>query len=257
MASHTYDADDYEVVDDRDPWVETDPWGDYNRSAAGANAPPYPSERRPYVERGQRRSPQAMIGAVGTAFDQPPPSRMIHDIPPVWSGDHPEGQLEPYIKLLTGWLATTRTLNTQQGMTILHYSTGDLKVVINELDVTVLTAEDSGAQVLKHVQAAYSEYLEKKLPAAIERGLFDRDLARRKGESMLQYCTRRNTLFKQLAKEGWEIPDIPKGYILLRDANLPEKARDLIEMWSGGTYEYPQMQVFLKRLELPIPGTFG
>ena len=155
MASQTYDADDYEVVDDRDPWVETDPRGDYNRSAAGANAPPYLSERRPYVERGQRWSPQAMIGAVGTAFDQPPLSRMIHDIPPVWSGDHPEGQLEPYIKLLTGWLATTPTFKTQQGMTVLRYATGDLRTVIDELDIETLTAEDSGQRVLEHVSESF------------------------------------------------------------------------------------------------------
>ena len=49
---------------------------------------------------------------------------------------------------------------------------------------------------------------------------------------MLQYCIRRDKLFKSLAKEGWSIPDEAKGYILLRDAILPEKARDLIEMWS-------------------------
>ena len=140
--------------------------------------------------------------------------------------------MEPYIKLLGGWLATTRILKTQRGMTILHYSSGDLRTVIDELTVSQLTAEDSGEQVMKHVQAQYAEYLEKKLPQAIEQGLYDKEVARHKGESMLQYCTRRNTLFKKLAKEGWDIPDTAKGYILLRDANLPEKARDLIEMLS-------------------------
>ena len=70
----------------------------------------------------------------------------------------------------------------------------------------------------------------------IERAFSDKDCVRRKGENMLQYCTRRNTLFKKLAKEGWDIPSETKGYILLRDANLNDKARDLIEMWSGGVY---------------------
>ena len=53
-------------------------------------------------------------------------------------------------------------------MTILHYASDDLKVIINELDIEQLTAEDSGETVLKHVQATYAEHLEKKLPGAID-----------------------------------------------------------------------------------------
>ena len=33
---------------------------------------------------------------------------------------------------------TTRTLRTQRGMTIVHYASGDLKLIINELDVDAL-----------------------------------------------------------------------------------------------------------------------
>ena len=62
---------------------------------------------------------------------------------------------------------------------------------------------------------------------------------------------------QKLAKEGWEVPSLAKGYILLKDAHLPDKARDLIEMWSGGVYEYADMQKWLKRLERPIPGSGG
>lgn len=46
---------------------------------------------------------------------------------------------------------------------------------------------------------------------------------------MLQYCIRRDTPFKQLGKEGWDIPSAAKGYILLRDAHLPDKTQELIE----------------------------
>ena len=75
---------------------------------------------------------------------------------------------------------------------------------------------------------------------------------RRRGEGMLQYCIRPDKLFKSLTKEGWDIPPAAKGYILFRDAHIPENARGLIEMWSGGDYEYPDMQRFLKKLERPI-----
>eukprot|EP00973_Karenia_brevis_P029485 4067626-Karenia_brevis.AAC.1 len=80
--------------------------------------------------------------AVTTAQQEPPPQRMIHDIPPVRGGEKPETELEPYLKLLKGWLATTKTQKTKRGMTILHYAAGNLKVIINELEVEELTAED-------------------------------------------------------------------------------------------------------------------
>eukprot|EP00973_Karenia_brevis_P062994 8756884-Karenia_brevis.AAC.1 len=67
----------------------------------------------------------------------------MYDIPPVWGGENPETELDPYLKLLKRWLATTRTQKTQRGMTILHYATGNLKLIINELEVDELTAEDS------------------------------------------------------------------------------------------------------------------
>ena len=99
--------------------------------------------------------------------------------------------------------------------------------------------------------------MEKKLPQAIESGIYDKDLVRRRNEGMLQYTIRRDKLFKQLTKEGWEVPSLAKGYILLRDAHLPEKARDLIEMWTSGVYEYAEIQKYLKRLERPVPGAGG
>ena len=82
----------------------------------------------------------------------------------------------------------------------------------------------------KHIHNAYKGYLEKKLPQAIEAGIFDRDVSHRRNEGMLTYCMRRATLCKKLTKEGWDIPSLAKGYILLKDVHLPDKVRDLIGM---------------------------
>ncbi len=46
--------------------------------------------------------------------------RIIHDSPPSWEGKHPEKQAEPYLKLLAGWLATTKTARTQRGLVLLQ-----------------------------------------------------------------------------------------------------------------------------------------
>ena len=128
-----------------------------------------------------------VANGVSGASDEPPAQRIIHDVPPVWDGKDPDNQAEPYLKLLAGWLATTRTMRTQRGMTILHYASGDLKLIINELDVEALTADDGGQKVLDHVKEAFVEYMEKKLPKAMERALYAPDCRRQKGETMIQY----------------------------------------------------------------------
>ena len=104
----------------------------------------------------------------GDNADQPG-QRTIHDNPPTWDGKDPDRQLEPYLKLLEGWMATTRTLRKQRGMVILNYATGDLRFVINELDIDILTAEDGDRKVLHHIRESYQEYLDKRLPKAMEK----------------------------------------------------------------------------------------
>ena len=47
-----------------------------------------------------------------------PAHRFALDNPPSWDGKHPQTQAEPYFKKLRGWLLTSRTLKTQQGMQI-------------------------------------------------------------------------------------------------------------------------------------------
>ena len=71
---------------------------------------------------------------------------------------------------------STRTLKNQQRTTIVNYATGDLDGVIKELEVEELIGEDSGWIVFKHIQMSYAEYMEKKLPQAIEHGIYDKDV---------------------------------------------------------------------------------
>ena len=111
---------------------------------------------------------------------EPPSARSVHDVPPSWDGRNPETALESYLKLLAGWLATTRMQKCQMGMTLLHYASGDLRLIINELTIEELTAENSGSRVFDHVKEAFSEYVEKKLPKAIESAPFYSSCKRRR-----------------------------------------------------------------------------
>ena len=58
-------------------------------------------------------------------------------------------------------MATTRTLKRQRGMVIMQHATGDLRLIINELDVATLTDEQGDDKVRAHIRDAFQEYLEK------------------------------------------------------------------------------------------------
>ena len=130
-------------------------WTRYRPGVAEMPGPPPGYERAP-PPRGRGRSFNAPTIGTSTGIepglDMAPPSRIVHDVPPVWDGKDPVKMLEPYVKVLKGWLATTRTLKSQQGMVIMQYATGDLRVIINELDIEDLTADDGGQAVLKHIE---------------------------------------------------------------------------------------------------------
>ena len=47
------------------------------------------------------------------------------------------------------------SLKKQRGIVILNYAQADLRLIINELDVDVLTAEDGDRRVLNNVKESY------------------------------------------------------------------------------------------------------
>ena len=180
------------------------------------------------------------------------PHRFIHDVPPPWDGQQPEAQLEPYVKLLEGWLATTRSQKSQRGMTILHYAGGDLKLIIHELEISELTQDDGGKKVLEYVRSSFAAYVDKKLPRAIENALFVEATAKRKKtESMIQYVARKATLLRELDRVKCVQPPTATGYILMRDAGLSPQAWDTMETWMRGAYEHADVVENLKKLGTP------
>jgi hypothetical protein len=77
----------------------------------------------------------------------------MHDVPPEWDGTDPHKNLEPYLKLLKGWLLTTSTNPNQRGLIIMHYARGDLRRLIDNLDLAELTEEDSGDKTYEYIKA--------------------------------------------------------------------------------------------------------
>ena len=66
---------------------------------------------------------------------------------------------------------------------------------------------------------------------------------------MLQFISRKKTLISELEKAECPLPSPFKGYILMRDAKLPDKAWDTMDTWSHGTYEYDEVATNLRKLD--------
>jgi len=95
--------------------------------------PGYQSEERSRFGRSSHWAPGMPETYTGNAAEREGnPPRFTLDNPPWWDGKNPEQQAEPFLKLLTAWLTTTRTLQRQQGVLILQAVAGDLKVLVGE-----------------------------------------------------------------------------------------------------------------------------
>ena len=113
-------TDVVEADEEEEDWpedmAEVDPWQEAAEArrqaslASQARAPP----QRSSGPVGPRNGGVFVEGQVGRSGFEGPPARIVHDSPPVWNGTKAEDQAEPYLKLLQGWLATTRTIKTQQ-----------------------------------------------------------------------------------------------------------------------------------------------
>ena len=225
--------------DGTDPLQTTDPWANLN----------LPDNQAPSFF----PQPQSSfsVGAVTAGTAPGPPEQQngqrANDKPPVWDGKDPYKNLEQYLRMLELWVKTTRTDKHQHGYTILQNTSGSLnEIIYHGLDNDAITSQESGEKVLTLVKEAFSEFLDSKLPQRIEESFYNNDRFRKRDESMITYIARRKDRFKKLQKEGFELPDKAKAYLLYRDATLPERSRELVEMWTQGEYDYEPMQKALK-----------
>jgi hypothetical protein len=141
-----------------DPLYQDDPWmGDLGEPITPPDRRPTP--RRPFIGAGTHPAP---------GITEAQPRRGIHDLPPEWDGADPHKNLEPYLKLLKGWLITTSTHPSQRGLIIMQYTRGDLRQLIDTLDLEELTREDSGDKTYEYIKREYSEYMVSKKPLRLE-----------------------------------------------------------------------------------------
>ena len=149
-------------LEGKDPWNNYDFQGDDRKEFAGAVTHP----------------------GAGTYDGGGNPRKMMHDVPPEWDGLDPQKNLEPYLKLLQGWLITTATLPQQRGLIIMNYAKGDLKRLLDNLELAELTEKESGQKAFDYIKGEYSEYIVCKKPLRIEEAFYDPERCRKKGEGI-------------------------------------------------------------------------
>ena len=104
-----------DILQREDPWrrphsQESDLTEDmYRRATPASPWPAYGKGGPAWQSSGAASSGRTNVMPVGV---EPPPQRIIHDVPPVWDGKDLENHVEPNLKLLSGWLSTTRTMKT-------------------------------------------------------------------------------------------------------------------------------------------------
>ena len=77
-------------------------YGDGGHALNGGAASPSYQGGRPVYSSGAAPSRRFTNNLMAGAEQAPP--RTIHDIPPTWDGENPDDMVEPYLKLLSGWL---------------------------------------------------------------------------------------------------------------------------------------------------------
>eukprot|EP00971_Amphidinium_carterae_P098496 1947929-Amphidinium_carterae.2 len=150
-----------------------------------------------------------------------------------------------------GWLLTTRTPMTQRGLVLLQAAKGDLRLLINELSLEVLTKENGGQAVLAHVKSACSWALVRLLPRRIEECIFGPSAARQRGETLLQYSARKLQLWRELDNAGCTIPDAAKAYITFKHANMSEKQQEALVQAVNGNWTVDEVVSRLRQAERP------
>ena len=103
-AASTHDEDEVEIPRE-DPWEQQDPW---TRAQTEERAPTPPLTTAP-PRPARHRATDSLAGVTASGVQpgatEVPPARVIHDVPPSWSGENPEKELDAYLKLLQGWIA--------------------------------------------------------------------------------------------------------------------------------------------------------
>ena len=137
----------------------------------------------------------------------------------------------------------------------MHHAQGDVKEIMADMEIEDLIAEDAAETILKRIQNYYADYLEDKPQESLEKVMYSKDLHKQKNETIAMYVQRKTRSFDELKRRAnIVLPDLLKGYMMLRDAHLSEKAWDSFSTWTENKITFDTVCENHKKLERPVIG---
>ncbi|CAK9026889.1 Copia protein [Durusdinium trenchii] len=172
------------------------------------------------------------------------------DPPPAYDGENPEVTFRQYEKQLALWEFETEVPKAKRAVKMLRQLSGVASTAVDDLEVSEIACEDGVKNVLGKLREFFMPHLEVSLPRAFETAVYGQP--RGSKESFAEYTKRMERAFTNLAKEGVDLPDGAKGYIMYRQASLNEAQDQRLLTWAQGKYGCGDITVALRRLDKVI-----
>ena len=172
------------------------------------------------------------------------------DPPPAYDGENPEVTFRQYEKQVALWEFETEVPKQKRGIKLLRQLTGVAMTAVDDMEISEIACEQGVKNVLGKLREYFLPHLEVSLPRAFETAVYGPPRGNK--ESFAEYTKRMERAFIHLTKEGVDLPDGAKGYILYRQASLTEAQDQRLLTWAEGQYGRGEITKALRRLDKVI-----
>ena len=169
------------------------------------------------------------------------------DPPPGYDGEQPELTFRQFQRQVRLWEHETDLPLAKRGVKLLRQLTGAAALAVEDLEIDLIIGERGVKNVMAQLEAYFLPHLEVSLPRAFETAVYGEPRAAK--ESYAAYVKRMERAFNHLSKEGVDLPDGAKGYILYRQASLTEAQDQRLLTWAEGKYTLKEITMALRRLD--------
>ena len=185
----------------------------------------------------------ASIGGQGAAGEW---SYKDKDPPPSWDGQDPELTFRQFEKNVKLWEFETDIPERKRGIKLMRALTGQALLAVEDMEIEELTTDEGLKNVLKRLREYFMPHLEISLPRAFEGAVYGQP--KHAKESFAEFVNRMERSFEHLKKEGVDLPDGARGYIMFRQA-LNENQEQRLLTWAAGKYSREEITLGLRRLD--------
>ena len=213
-------------------------------SESGADTPPLAAATTGNGDTQPMASASAMAGMPPGGYGRD------RDPPPGYDGIDPETTFRVFEKNLKLWQFETDVPVQKQGAKLLRTLTGVARMAVEELEYEQIASEDGIKNILQRLREYFTPHLEVSLPRAFETAVYG--TPRQNKETYGEYVHRMQRSFALLAKEGVQLPEGAKGYIIYRQSSLSEAHEQRVQTWCEGSYQADVIIRSLRKLDKVI-----